>query len=289
LKFFRIIIDLIIFFLVKINRLFYVLFKISFIGYFKEKLENECYQKKLINSKEIIFFCPNKLIEWRVKTFSQKEPETLEWIDNFDSNGKTIFWDIGANIGLYSIYAATKFDSLDIFAFEPSTSNLRVLSRNISLNNFEKKIKIVTQPLSNIENQFSFFNESNFKEGGALNTFQENYNFTGKSFKVENNYQILGTSINKLIGEKILELPDFIKIDVDGIEHLILKGGNNFLKDKKIKSILVEVNENFLNQFASIKEIMYENNFTLLKKERNDAFYKNPEFEKMYNYIFQKN
>ena len=130
--------------------------------------------KKLINSKEIIFFCPNKLIEWRVKTFSHKEPETLEWIDNFDSNGKTIFWDIGANIGLYSIYAATKFDSLDIFAFEPSTSNLRVLSRNISLNNFEKKIKIVTQPLSNIENQFSFFNESNFKEGGALNTFQEN-------------------------------------------------------------------------------------------------------------------
>ncbi len=153
----------------------------------------------------------------------------------------------------------------------------------------KKKIKIVTQPLSNIENQFSFFNESNFKEGGALNTFQENYNFTGKSFKVENNYQILGTSINKLIGEKILELPDFIKIDVDGIEHLILKGGNNFLKDKKIKSILVEVNENFLDQFASIKEIMYENNFTLLKKERNDAFYKNPEFEKMYNYIFQKN
>ena len=74
-----------------------------------------------------------------LKLFSQKEPETLEWIDNFDSNGKTIFWDIGANIGLYSIYAATKFDSLDIFAFEPSTSNLRVLSRNISLNNFEKK------------------------------------------------------------------------------------------------------------------------------------------------------
>ena len=91
MKFFRIIIDLIIFFLLKINKLFYFLFKISFIGYFKEKLENECYQKKLINSKEIIFFCPNKLIEWRVKTFSQKEPETLEWIDNFDSNGKIYF------------------------------------------------------------------------------------------------------------------------------------------------------------------------------------------------------
>ena len=161
MKIFKILIDLTVFLLIKFNKLISYFFKVSFIGYFKEKLENECYNKKIINNKEIIFFCPNKLIEWRVKTFHDKEPETLEWINNFKSNEKVIFWDIGANIGLYSIYAALKFENSDIFAFEPSTSNLRVLSRNISLNNFQNKIKIITQPLNDQENIFSLFNESN--------------------------------------------------------------------------------------------------------------------------------
>ena len=46
--------------------------------------------------------------------FYSKEPETLDWIENFDDKGKIIFWDIGANIGLYSIYAAVKFENIDV-------------------------------------------------------------------------------------------------------------------------------------------------------------------------------
>ena len=40
---------------------------------------------------------------------------------------------------------------------------------------------------------------------------------------------------------EILEIPDYIKIDVDGIEHLILSGANKFLKNEKIKGICVGV------------------------------------------------
>ena len=53
---------------------------------------------------------------------------------------------------------------------------------------------------------------------------------------------ILGTSINYLLENKILEIPDYIKIDVDGIEHLILEGGNKFLNNQKIKSLSIEIN-----------------------------------------------
>ena len=59
-----------------------------------------------------------------------KEPETLEWIDQFKGD-KIVFWDIGANVGLYSIYAALKHKDIQIISFEPSVNNLRVLSRNI--------------------------------------------------------------------------------------------------------------------------------------------------------------
>ena len=51
-----------------------------------------------------------------------------------------LFIDIGANIGLYSIYAAIKHSNSEVISFEPSTSNLRVLSRNISINKLEEKI-----------------------------------------------------------------------------------------------------------------------------------------------------
>ena len=60
---------------------------------------------------------------------------------------KNNFWDIGANLFLPSIYAAKIHKNIDVVSFEPSSSNLRILSRNISINNLEDKIEINTLPL----------------------------------------------------------------------------------------------------------------------------------------------
>ena len=223
--------------------------------------------KNFLFLKKINFFIPNQLTEWRVNTFFSKEPETLEWIDNF-SKDSSIFWDIGANIGLYSIYNSIKNKNSTTIAFEPSTSNLRVINRNISINNLEKNIKLFPLPLTNKQNSFLQMNENNFIEGGALNTFGETYNFEGQKFESEMKYTILGTSINYLLENKILDIPDYIKIDVDGIEHLILEGGNKFLNSQKIKSLSIEINENFKNQFEMIIKIMEENNFKILHKKK---------------------
>ena len=68
------------------------------------RLEN--YTTIKIDDEKLFFYTPNNLVKWRVKTFFTKEPDTLKWIDNFKED--EIFWDIGANIGLYSLYAAKK-------------------------------------------------------------------------------------------------------------------------------------------------------------------------------------
>ena len=68
----------------------------------------------------------------RANTFSSKEPETLEWIDSMQK--KSILWDVGANVGTYSCYAAKKME-LQVFAFEPSVFNLSLLAQNIYMNN----------------------------------------------------------------------------------------------------------------------------------------------------------
>ena len=62
----------------------------------------------------------------------------------------------------------------------------------------------------------------------------------------------LKPNIKNLLDNKLLDIPNYIKIDVDGTEHLILKGMGKYLQDPKIKSILVEINENFKIQFKTI-------------------------------------
>ena len=273
--------------LLTLDKIFQLITKRSILNWFKDFFQKDSYKKISILSKEVNFFIPNQLTDWRIETFFTKEPETLEWIDNFEKKDKIIFWDIGANIGLYSIYSVLRNENVSTISFEPSTSNLRVLSRNISINNLENKIKILSAPLSNKENQFLTMNEGDFVEGGALNTFGENYDFAGKLFDSKMKYKILGTTIKNLLDNNILEIPNYIKIDVDGIEHLILEGAGNHLKDKRIKSLSIEINEDFKEQYNKVIEIMDQNEFKLLHKKHNDEMFNDSKkFSKVFNYVF---
>ena len=124
-----------------LDTIFKKLTKRSVLIYFNDFIQDSAYKPINVLDNEIKFFVPNQLLNWRVDTFFTKEPETLEWIDNFEKKENLIFWDIGANIGLYSIYNSLKNPKSTTIAFEPSSSNLRVLTRNISINNLEKKNK----------------------------------------------------------------------------------------------------------------------------------------------------
>ena len=263
-------------------------FNRSFLSLFQEFFLNNAYKEITILDNKIKFFTPNQLTEYRVNTFFTKEPDMLRWINNFKKIDDLVFWDIGSNIGLYSIYNALKNKSSTTISFEPSTSNLRCLSRNIAINNLENRIKIFSMPLTNMENKFFLMNESHFTEGGALNTFGQDYNFEGKKFIPKMKYQLLGTTVNHLLDNKILDIPDYIKIDVDGIEHLILEGSNKYLKNKKIKSIIVEINENFNEQYKKVLEIMEKNDFKILQKGQDEEWSNNRsvKFQKTSNFIF---
>ena len=244
------------------NFLYFFFTNKSFLSSFYDFIQRDSQIGKYILKRKVIFFTPNELTKWRVETFLNKEPETIEWINGFENSKATIFWDIGANIGLFSIYNSLKNKKSCTISFEPSTSNLKVLSRNISLNNL-KNINIFPIALSNKKSGFFMMNESEFIDGGALHTFGERYNYQGKKFKPEMNYNFYGTNIKQLLDSKLLDIPNYIKIDVDGTEHLILKGMGRYLRNPKIKSILVEINENFKIQFKTVISLMKKNNFPL--------------------------
>ena len=275
--------------LVFLDKIFKIITKRSVLIWFNDFNQERSYKSIKILDKEIKFFVPNQITNWRVDTYFSKEPETLEWIDSFEKKENLIFWDIGANIGLYSIYNSLKNPKSTTIAFEPSSSNLRVLTRNISINNLEKNIKVVPIPLTNKENIFQEMNEGHFIEGGALNSFGEKFDFEGKEFKPTMKYNLLGTTMNYFIENSILDIPDYIKIDVDGIEHLILEGGDKFLNDKKVKSLSIEINENFKEQYDKVLNLMNKYEFKLLHKKHNDdMFSEQSKFKNTYNYIFAK-
>ena len=173
------------------------------------------------------------------------EPTTLTWIDTLDVN--SVFWDIGANIGSYAIYAGISRD-MQVIAFEPSPFNIEFLAKNIWLNNLEKRITVIPIPLSNDAIKAPLLMKS-IEWGNSGSTFGENYGERGQPIEVEFEYNTIGFSMDQAVNWLRLPQPDYIKLDVDGIEGLILSGGKNVLS--KVKSLLVE-----LPQFESGREMV---------------------------------
>ena len=262
----------------------YILGKINPGRYILDELNKNIIKKKEIiiyKDLKLIFYVPNRLSHYRVNTFHTKEPETLEWIDKFKK--KTTFWDIGANIGLYSCYAAKK-NLCKVYAFEPSIFNLEWLGRNIFINNLVEKIVVIPIPLTEIISQ-NTLNFSSTEWSGALTTFGQSYGHDGKDLKKVFELSTLGMSMNDVKNLLNISQPDYIKIDVDGIEHLILKGGEKVLLNTR--ELLIEVNEKFELQKNNCAKYLNELGFSLKEKKRGDLF-KDKDLSSLYNQIWVK-
>ncbi|HVK55316.1 MAG TPA: FkbM family methyltransferase [Burkholderiales bacterium] len=202
----------------------------------------------------IKYLAPTNLTLFRANTVFSKEPETISWIDSF-ADGE-VFWDIGANVGTYSVYALCRHDRLQVVAIEPSPLNLELLIRNVNENAIAAgRFTLVPLALTS-KLGHSVFNLSSMELGGALNAFGVDYGHDGKRLEGCLSYSTVGVSIDDLIETFKLSPPNHIKIDVDGIEHLVLQGATSTLKNMAVKSILIELNESFQEQYQACTHIL---------------------------------
>jgi FkbM family methyltransferase len=230
---------------------------------------------------ELRLAIPNSINHYRARTFSTKEPETLAWIDEIPP--QATLWDVGANVGLYSCYAA-KARGCRVIAFEPSVFNLEMLARNIALNDLSESVTIVPLPLSS-RPAIAELNMSSTQWGGALSTFGEPYGHDGKALKRIFGYRIVGISMDFANGAMNIPGPDYIKIDVDGIEHLVLGGGSGVLASAS--GVLIEINENFGEQTSGSERILRAAGFLPKGKYRSDIV-EEEAFGKSYNQIWAR-
>lgn len=198
----------------------------------------------------IKFFCPGKIPIYRARSFHRKEPETLRWIESLDP-GST-FWDIGANVGVYALYAA--FKGLKVLAFEPSASNYYVLCGNIGMNGKEENMSAYCIAFSDTT-RLDQLHMSSDQAGAALNTFG------GGPSNAAHSQGALGFTIDRFIEIFQPPFPQYLKIDVDGIEQKIVGGAMATLRDPRLKSLLIEIDEKISSAGDSVVERIREAGF----------------------------
>ena len=186
------------------------------------------------NGIHIVFTHANLQIRSRNETFATKEPMTLEWIDGFEEGA--VFWDIGANVGLYSIYAALRKSS--VYSFEPSVFNLEFLARNIYLNALTDRVTIVPLAVGGSGFPVSTLNLSSVSWGDSQSSFGTTLGQEGEEMTIFFDYRILGVSLDAAASQLKLPIPRYLKIDVDGIEPEILASGPIVLQS--VEQVLVE-------------------------------------------------
>lgn len=234
---------------------------------FNNQLPEVRYQKinhKIFNKNYSFYFYINNYLTYaRVKSLFSKEPEIINWIDSYGDENN--FFDIGSNIGLYSIYYA-KTKKGEVYTFEPSVFNTEVLVKNIIANEVEDSVYVLNIPLSE-KKSLNNFNLQSMEAGHSGSSFGVNYGARGNKIKKISHYKTLSFSIDDLFETGLIKkIPKLVKIDVDGIEIDILKGGAKCLSHPNCHSIYIETfrNENS-DKSKKINDILINYGFKLKK------------------------
>lgn len=163
------------------------------------------------------------------------EPETIRWLNELPAS--EIMWDIGANVGVYALYAAL-VRRLRVLAFEPSASSYAVLVRNIEINHLSSQVDAYCLAFSD-RNSLDYLNMAHSEAGHSMHAFGQSHSIGGE-IPVVFRQAVPGFSVDSFCQIFSPPPPAHIKLDVDSIELQILKGAAATLT-QYVKTVLVEV------------------------------------------------
>lgn len=232
----------------------------------------------------IRFLCMDHLPLFRAQSLMTKEPETLEWIEAFDAGD--VFWDVGANVGVYTLYAAKAGKAGQVLAFEPSAGNYMLLNRNIEVNGFDSVAKAYCIAFSDADLLGDMHMQST-ELGGALSSFDTPIDFAGQQYTAKFRQGMLGLSIDSFVRTFAPPFPNHLKIDVDGIEDRIVAGATATLADPRLKSLSIELDEGRPDYTGAVVARIEAAGLTLISR-RHAPMFENSPYAKIYNFQFRR-
>jgi FkbM family methyltransferase len=164
-----------------------------------------------------------RAIAVEILNFDGYEKESLSMILKLIPD-KAVIFDIGANIGWFTLNIAKSIKNTQIYAFEPIKHTYQQLAYNLKLNNIEN-VKAVNSALGEKEGTTSFFY---YKEGSGNASMRE----LSREYKAE---RVKGSvmKLDDFVAKNRLKRLDFLKCDVEGAELMVFKGGLESIKKFK--------------------------------------------------------
>ena len=210
--------------------------------------------------KDHVWFNTKSGIKIKLRTNSTDlDTFSLIWLlREYNKNGfkiskNDIIIDIGAHIGIFSLYASQYCTNGKIFCYEPSTQNYELLQYNISQNK-SKNIFPNNLAISNSNGTVTLYINPD-------NTANSIYDSTGKPIQVKS------STLQNIFDSNNLDVCNYLKLDCEGAEYEIMESlPNEYFK--KIKQIYIEYH------FSDLKYEMLENmikkldqmSFTVIKE-----------------------
>jgi len=181
----------------------------------------------------------------RLVLYKCYEPELVQCCkDLIDKNRDTI--DIGANVGFFTVLFAKTLNNRKVLSIEPTNLALSRLYKNILLNQVQEKVIVFEGAASNSIGEVQIKTIEGKEEFSSLGAMMHPSIATEKNYSLE---KVKASTIDDLIQRYSID-PGFIKIDVEGVEHLVFAGAKNTLLNNK-PIILSELSDYLLRENGS--------------------------------------
>jgi FkbM family methyltransferase len=200
---------------------------------------------------DITFLTPNTHTKWRVESLFEKEPSTIEWIAGF-APGEVLV-DVGANVGMYTIWSAIT-RGVRVFAFEPESQNYALLNRNILANRLDGRVRAFCVALSD-RSGLGELHISQFLVGGSCHSLDQPVDFKHEPMQPAYTQGCVSATLDELVAAGTVDAPDHVKIDVDGFEPQVIEGAQKTVRDGKVRSVLIEINQNLADHMALVRRM----------------------------------
>ena len=271
------------------------------------KLEAKDRTKALLcpNGQEIVFFASRarggnryqklKLdIDYlshpsRVDYRRTKEPETVAWLNEMPAG--EVLWDIGANVGTYSLYAA-KQRGMRVLAFEPHYANFFALNENIWASQVASLVQAYCIPFDSGEGLAGLYAPAT-RIGSSGSNLGSPVDYMDIGFSALFVQGGLGISIDKFTQLFNPPIPTAMKIDVDGLELKILQGAASLLHHPELRYLSIEINDALEGKRSKALQILSDSGYVqvnkvLTEKARTDDPGLSNSKSQNYNYHFER-
>lgn len=161
-----------------------------------------------------------------------------------------IFFDVGANGGIFTIIAAKKVGSNGhVYAFEPGQRELELLKHNIAINNLTN-VTVIETAITNKKGVTKFA----ISRDGAMNSLAQTDH---PKQQIESWQTVEITTLDNVLEELNISKVDFLKIDVEGAEGLVIEGAKKLLFSENSPTILFEASDLNVGSFGySVSELI---------------------------------